>query len=57
MNNVLNKNSGVYGISGVSSDFRDIEEAQEKGNKRADLALRAYAHRVRKIYRCIFYRT
>lgn len=48
MNNVLNKNSGVYGISGVSSDFRDIEEAQEKGNKRADLALRAYAHRVRK---------
>lgn len=48
MNNVLNKNSGVYGISGVSSDFRDIEEAQKKGNKRADLALKAYAHRVRK---------
>merc|ERR1712100_198424 len=47
MNNVLNKNSGVYGISGVSSDFRILKKLKKK-NKRADLALRAYAHRVRK---------
>jgi acetate kinase len=45
---VLNKKSGVLGISGVSSDFRDIEEAAEKGNERAKLALEVYIHRVKK---------
>ena len=35
---ILNKESGVLGISGVSSDFRDLESAMEEGNKRAELA-------------------
>ena len=47
VNNVLNKKSGVLGVSGVSSDFRDIEAAVEEGNDRAALALRMFAHRVR----------
>ncbi len=48
LNNMMNKKSGVLGISGVSSDFRDIEEAAEKGNKRAQLALDVYHKRVKK---------
>lgn len=44
---ILNKESGVLGISGVSSDFRDLEEAMNEGNKRAELALKIFAHRVR----------
>ncbi len=48
LNNVMNKKSGVLGVSGVSSDFRDIEEAAEKGNKRAKLALDLYHKRVKK---------
>ena len=47
MNDILNKKSGVLGISGVSSDFRDIERAAEEGNERAMLALKVFAHRVR----------
>lgn len=46
-NEILNKKSGVLGISGVSSDFRDIEAAAEQGNERALLALKVFAHRVR----------
>lgn len=45
---ILNKKSGVLGISGVSSDFRDIEEAADKGNERAQLALEVYTHYVKK---------
>ena len=41
---ILNKESGVLGISGVS---RDLEEAMKEGNKRAELALKIFAHRVR----------
>ncbi|WP_077075209.1 acetate kinase [Aedoeadaptatus urinae] len=48
MSNVMNKKSGVLGISGVSSDFRDLEEAAEKGNGRAQLALDIFENRVRK---------
>ncbi len=47
VNNMLNKKSGVLGISGVSSDFRDIESAAEEGNERAQLALDVYAHKVK----------
>lgn len=47
MNKILNKKSGVLGISGVSSDFRDIEKAAEEGDERAQLALRVFAHKVR----------
>lgn len=47
--NLLNKKSGVYGISGISSDFRDIEDAAFKeGNKRAQLALNIFSYRVKK---------
>lgn len=48
LNSVMNKKSGVFGISGVSSDFRDIEEEAGKGNKRAQLALDVYHKRVKK---------
>jgi acetate kinase len=48
VNDILNKKSGVLGISGVSSDFRDIEEAAAKGNQRAILALEAYDDRVKR---------
>lgn len=48
VNNLLNKESGVLGISGVSSDFRDIEEEAEKGNERAKLALDVFVNRVKK---------
>ncbi|HCW05020.1 MAG TPA: acetate kinase [Clostridium sp.] len=45
---LLNKKSGVLGISGVSSDFRDIETAAAEGNERAQLALDIFHYRVRK---------
>jgi acetate kinase len=48
MNNIINKQSGVLGISGISMDMRDLHTAMEKGNKRAELALRMYAYRVKK---------
>ena len=46
--NVLNKKSGVEGISGVSSDFRDLEKAATEGNERAKLAIDMFAYRVAK---------
>ena len=46
--NVLNKKSGVEGVSGVSSDFRDLEAAAKAGNKRAELAIDVFAYRVPK---------
>lgn len=46
--NVLNKKSGVEGVSGVSSDFRDLEAAAKAGNKRAELAINVFAYRVAK---------
>lgn len=46
-NDILNKKSGVLGISGVSSDFRDLEKAAEEGNERAILALKVFARKVR----------
>ncbi|MDD6196641.1 acetate/propionate family kinase [[Clostridium] aminophilum] len=48
MNNVLNKKSGMLGISGVSSDGRDLGDAAAKGNKRAQLALDVFDYRVIK---------
>lgn len=48
MNTVLNKKSGVLGMSGVSSDFRDIEAAANEGNHRAAAALSAFYYRVAK---------
>ncbi len=48
VSNLLNKKSGVLGISGVSSDMREIETAVKSGNKRAELALAMYFYRIRK---------
>ncbi|AHF07617.1 acetate/propionate family kinase [Desulfitobacterium metallireducens] len=48
VNDFLNKKCGVLGVSGVSSDFRDIEGAAEEGNYRAQLALNVFAHDVKK---------
>ncbi|ARQ07424.1 acetate kinase [Macrococcoides canis] len=46
--NVLNKESGLLGISGISSDLRDIEQKAEEGDKRAILALDVFASRIHK---------
>lgn len=48
VDNILNKKSGVLGISNVSSDFRDIEEEAQKGNKKASLALDIFHYRIKK---------
>jgi acetate kinase len=47
LDNILNRNSGLKGISGVSSDMRQIGEAITQGNERAQLALDIYIHRLR----------
>ena len=49
MMTILNKKSGVLGISGVSSDFRDLTKAAAEGNKRAELALDKFIYEVRKV--------
>ncbi len=48
MLNILNKKSGMLGLSGVSSDFRDLWSAAEKGNERAKMALDVFCYRVAK---------
>ena len=48
MQTLINKKSGVAGVSGVSSDMRDIEAAIKQGNKRAELALQMYEYRIAK---------
>lgn len=45
---LLNRRSGLLGLSGVSSDFRDIERAEAAGNDRAKLAIEVFVHRVKK---------
>lgn len=47
-NKLINKHSGMLGVSGVSSDMREIEEAAESGNKRAEVALKMYDYRIKK---------
>ena len=49
MLNILNKKSGVFGVSGVSSDFRDLDSAAENGNERAALALDMFHYWVAKV--------
>ncbi|MDR3121306.1 MAG: acetate kinase [Clostridiales bacterium] len=48
VNDIMNKKSGIFGVSGVSSDFRDITAAAEGGNERARLGLAMFAYQVRK---------
>lgn len=45
---ILNKKSGVLGISGISSDFRDVQKAQAEGHHRADIAIQAFVYKVAK---------
>ncbi len=46
--NMLNKKSGVHGVSGISSDFRDLTAGAAEGNKRAQIAIDVFAYRVAK---------
>ncbi len=48
INTILNKESGVYGLSGVSSDFRDLAKGMEEGNDRCRLALDVFCYGVKK---------
>jgi acetate kinase len=48
MANFLNKESGVLGITGISSDMRDVENADNNGDKMAHLALEMYSYRIKK---------
>ena len=55
MADFLNKKSGVLGITGISSDMRDIEKAANEGNEKAQLALRMYEYRIKKYIGCLLY--
>jgi acetate kinase len=46
---LMNKKSGVLGISGLSNDFRDLDEAASHGNERAELALEVFAYKIKKV--------
>ena len=48
MSNLLNKKSGVLGVTGISSDMREIEEAEQQGNALAKTALHMYFSRIKK---------
>lgn len=45
---MLNKSSGVYGISGISSDFRDLNKGIAEGNKRCDIAMKVFCYQAAK---------
>ncbi len=42
----MNKESGIYGLSGLSSDLRDVQTAAKEGNHRSEMALRIFANRI-----------
>lgn len=48
VNTLMNKKSGIFGVSGVSSDFRDVEAAADKGSKEAQIALDLFRNSVKK---------
>jgi acetate kinase len=48
INSLLNKKSGVLGLSGISSDFRDLEQAAKEGNERAKIALETFVYQIIK---------
>ncbi len=48
VNTMMNKHSGLYGVSGVSSDMRELVEARANGHQRADVAFRMFCYRVKK---------
>jgi len=47
-NTLINKHSGMLGVSGVSSDMREVQKAAAEGNERAKLAIRMYSYRIKK---------
>ncbi len=47
MNRLINNESGLLGVSGISNDYRDVEQAAKDGNHQAQLALKMFAHRIR----------
>ena len=48
MTKIMNNNSGLLALSEISSDLRDIEKEYDNGNKKAELAYKAYAYRIKK---------
>lgn len=48
IDNIINKKSGLLGVTGVSSDMRDVEQAASEGNQRAELALAIFCYRIKK---------
>jgi acetate kinase len=48
LNKILNKKSGLLGISGISNDMRELQKAAEEGNKRAELAIDIFCYRIKK---------
>jgi acetate kinase len=48
VNDLMNKQSGLLGISGISNDLRSVRDASEAGNERAQLAYEMYSHSVKK---------
>lgn len=48
IDNIINKKSGLLGVTGFASDMRDVEKAAKEGNKRAELALAIFCYRIRK---------
>ena len=53
---LINKFSGVLGISGISSDMREVEDAVNRGEERAKLAMKMYNYRIKKVYRFFYCR-
>ncbi|MBW1225726.1 acetate kinase, partial [Escherichia coli] len=49
LDQILNKKSGLLGISGVSSDMRDVEKAAREGNNRAQLAIDMLTYQIKKV--------
>jgi len=49
VDNLMNKKSGALGVSGISNDFRDLDEAASKGSERAELALEIFAYKIKKV--------
>lgn len=48
IDDIINKKSGLLGVTGISSDMRDVQTAAKDGNKRAELAIRIFCYRIRK---------
>ena len=48
VDSIMNKKSGIFGVSGVSSDFRDVAAAADEGNKRAEVGLQMFYYEIKK---------